>query len=454
MPPLHELEISDLPSSPVRHMNRSSSNASNHSTKTKAKTADKSGSTIESMIDQFNNSDNTELSLEDLKRFNAQRNNGRWNPEDSDYSLDRSAVAITAAADDDSNAGGDAPSTVAVVTATPPTILGLDYSLDIKTFSKTHSTNSNSNTFAAFDNSFSSIESFESTNSKDDEAEPAVSAAATVASSSSSTTPRRRSKTPSSSSSSSSSSRTRRRSSSRPRRRRSKSSSRRSKSVGRDAKTVKAKRRSAASKAAAASAETSTKASNAATAAVVQPKPLKSAMKKKTTAQQDSFVAEFDVTASFSAAAMATASPPDAKKVQFFPRVRIKRVVNRRDLNLEQINRIWYSREDFRMIRQECFDTIRHMNRSSSSSDDSQLSDEFCSRGLEYKTTSFYQQRQTAKREIRTVVFEEQDFQREQGMTDTMWIAKLSEEQSRACVASAIELAQQDERDSCEYLER
>ena len=83
--------------------------------------------------------------------------------------------------------------------------------------------------------------------------------------------------------------------------------------------------------------------------------------------------------------------------------------------------------------------------------DDIQSPNEFCPRGLEYKTNDCYQQRQAAKREIRTVVFEEQDFQREQGMVDTMWIAKLSEEQSRNCVSSAIHIAKQDARDAQEY---
>ena len=76
----------------------------------------------------------------------------------------------------------------------------------------------------------------------------------------------------------------------------------------------------------------------------------------------------------------------------------------------------------------------------------------FCVRGLEYKTPDAYRERQHNKAEIRTIVFEEQDYQFENGKSDICWIAKLSEEQSRSCVKASIAVALQDAQEAKEYL--
>lgn len=75
-----------------------------------------------------------------------------------------------------------------------------------------------------------------------------------------------------------------------------------------------------------------------------------------------------------------------------------------------------------------------------------------CRRGLEYKTPQAYKKRQKQKKEIRTVVFDEQDFQDEADMNDPEWLAKLSRDQSRSCVRAAIAAAEEDERQARKYL--
>ncbi len=136
------------------------------------------------------------------------------------------------------------------------------------------------------------------------------------------------------------------------------------------------------------------------------------------------------------------------KKVAFFPRVRIQRVTNRKDLLKAQIKRVWYSRDEFTSIRRECFDTIKVMQ-------DGGVVDEkegFCTLGLEYKTKKNYRDRQRNKMEVRQVVFDEQQFQQENELPDPEWIARVSREQSRSCVEGALEIARVVEEEVTEYM--
>ena len=136
------------------------------------------------------------------------------------------------------------------------------------------------------------------------------------------------------------------------------------------------------------------------------------------------------------------------KKVAFFPRVRIQRVTNRKDLLKAQVKRVWYSRDEFANIRKECFDTIKVMQ-------DGGVVDEsegYCSLGLEYKTTKNYKERQRNKMEVRQCVFDEQQFQKENELPDPEWIARVSREQSKSCVIGALEAAQLVEQEVVEYL--
>jgi hypothetical protein len=140
--------------------------------------------------------------------------------------------------------------------------------------------------------------------------------------------------------------------------------------------------------------------------------------------------------------------PRGASKVCFYPRVRIQRITNRKNLDKQQVQDVWYSRDEFTAIRKECFDTIKLMKQNEVLEE----GEGYCVRGLEYKTPDAYRERQHNKAEIRTIVFEEQEYQFENGMNDISWIAKLSEDQSRSCVKAAIAVGLQDAKVAKEYL--
>jgi hypothetical protein len=146
-------------------------------------------------------------------------------------------------------------------------------------------------------------------------------------------------------------------------------------------------------------------------------------------------------------AAVELKKPRGASKVTFYPRVKIQRVTNRNNLKQKQIQDVWYSRDEFKAIRKECYDTIKLMKQSQILEEEAGL----CVRGLEYKTPVAYKERLHNKAEIRTIVFEEQEYQFDNGMSDLDWISKLSQDQSRACVNAAIAVALQDAKMAKEY---
>lgn len=132
-------------------------------------------------------------------------------------------------------------------------------------------------------------------------------------------------------------------------------------------------------------------------------------------------------------------------KVRFYHRVRIQRVTNRKHLSKEHSKKVWYSREEFKEIRNECFQTIKIMTDHEDIIEDE---DEYCFRGLEYKTKEASKKRQRNKLEVRQAVLDEQEYQKENGMNDPEWISMLSIDESRTCKRDALERARQDEKEA------
>jgi hypothetical protein len=157
--------------------------------------------------------------------------------------------------------------------------------------------------------------------------------------------------------------------------------------------------------------------------------------------------------ASSSSSAQNEASPSTGpRQVHFYPRVRVQRVKNRGDLCSQHIADVWYSRDEFKEIRQECYDTIQILTAGDDLNEyEYEGGMELCSRGLEYKVPSLYKERQRNKSEVRSAIFEEQDFQYENSMDDPDFIANVSKELSQGCVSAAIAAALDDQLFACAY---
>jgi hypothetical protein len=175
----------------------------------------------------------------------------------------------------------------------------------------------------------------------------------------------------------------------------------------------------------------------------------------------DTFDTDFSITARSKLPENIEVKKPGALKrqttVSFYPRVRIQRVPPRKSISKEQTEAVWYSRDEFHVIRKECFRTIKLMSDDDNETDEAhplfdEDENELCRRGLEYKTPLAYKKRQKQKKDMRNVIFEEQDYQEDQGLNDPEWLANLSRDQSRSCVAAAIEVAREDERQARLYL--
>jgi hypothetical protein len=136
------------------------------------------------------------------------------------------------------------------------------------------------------------------------------------------------------------------------------------------------------------------------------------------------------------------------RTVSFDPQMHFHRVPNRASMLRTTKSLVWYSREDFKTIRQDCFDTIRLMQRGNMIDEDQGM----CALGLEYKTTEMYKARQRNKKQVRQVVLDEQEFQRDNGVIQPEWIARVSREQSQECIDSATKAARLIEQNIKPYL--
>ena len=141
-------------------------------------------------------------------------------------------------------------------------------------------------------------------------------------------------------------------------------------------------------------------------------------------------------------------SAKKADKVKFNSRVHLKKVSNRKSLPKGELKARWYTRKEFKEIRQVCFDTLKLAKQNMPINEE----EGFCVRGLEYKLKDAYKDRQANKANVRHLVFEEQDYQFDAGIFDPDMIAHISEDTSRFCVALAIEQGRIDAQEALEYL--
>ena len=78
--------------------------------------------------------------------------------------------------------------------------------------------------------------------------------------------------------------------------------------------------------------------------------------------------------------------------------------------------------------------------------------EEYCTRGLEFKTKAGARFRSSNKLRTRSAVLNEQDLQRDEGFEDPQYIAMASMEESRGCRDGALARAIYDEQSIQEYL--
>lgn len=95
------------------------------------------------------------------------------------------------------------------------------------------------------------------------------------------------------------------------------------------------------------------------------------------------------------------------KKVNFLSKIKVRTIPARRHYTKEEFASTWYSKAEFKSIRETAIDTVRMMVQGNNPDDHVG----YCSRGLEFKVPTAGKERQSLKRIAIRAVMEEQECQ-------------------------------------------
>ena len=128
-------------------------------------------------------------------------------------------------------------------------------------------------------------------------------------------------------------------------------------------------------------------------------------------------------------------------KVGFVPHVMVYDVPSAQSFSDDQLQSIWYSREDISRIKQECTETVKLMIGQHALDPDTQ-----CSRGLEFRTPEGLKRRQRNKHSSIDAVLDEQDRQWDNDEEDAEYLADVYRDYSLPCQAMAHRMGLRDQR--------
>jgi hypothetical protein len=132
-------------------------------------------------------------------------------------------------------------------------------------------------------------------------------------------------------------------------------------------------------------------------------------------------------------------------KVDFVRKIKIRRIPQRKTLSVEQQNALYYSKEEFKAIRNELFRQLQHIIANTGDEESSSTDDEdVCIRGLENETPSGKEQRRQNKLLARRKVLDEYRFQRRNYVTDDQYVSHVYTMYAKRAVEDAIEMGKRD----------
>lgn len=138
------------------------------------------------------------------------------------------------------------------------------------------------------------------------------------------------------------------------------------------------------------------------------------------------------------------------QKVTFSNVVIHKEIRHIQDHTEEEKEAIWMAVRDYQIVKAMVKTTVLMMMKGEQISEDDE---DFCTRGLEFRTKAGSKIRSRNKLRTRSAVLNEQDQQDEEGYFDPQFIAMTSMEQSRECKENALLRARWDERCIQSYLD-
>jgi hypothetical protein len=129
------------------------------------------------------------------------------------------------------------------------------------------------------------------------------------------------------------------------------------------------------------------------------------------------------------------------RRVTFSDSVEIKEVMHLKDLSEDDIVSAWWTPNDYVFIKRMFKITVQIMMQGATFADDD---DDFCARGLEFRTKSRAQRRHRQKQRVMKAVLRAQDFQRRDGFNDPEYIAELYAQCTEVSIKEAHSLALAD----------
>ncbi|KAG7368057.1 hypothetical protein IV203_030800 [Nitzschia inconspicua] len=137
-------------------------------------------------------------------------------------------------------------------------------------------------------------------------------------------------------------------------------------------------------------------------------------------------------------------------RIQWAKRVKVKEIRHLNEIPESERDALWISLADQQMNKTMVRTTITMMMRGETIIDDDP---DFCTRGLEFRTKAGSKTRSRYKLRVRSAVLNEQDLQREEGITDPDFIAMASMDESVECREAARRRGEQDAKGVEKYLE-
>jgi hypothetical protein len=132
------------------------------------------------------------------------------------------------------------------------------------------------------------------------------------------------------------------------------------------------------------------------------------------------------------------------RKLVFNQVVNVRPIKHLDNMSDEEVNAIWFSREDFEDMKDSYAETVRMISKGAFKGDD----DEHCARGLEYRTREGAFKRKTNKWNALQAVLDEQDRQQRLGINDDELLREAYVEENLHCRLAALELGIQDQDDA------
>jgi hypothetical protein len=143
---------------------------------------------------------------------------------------------------------------------------------------------------------------------------------------------------------------------------------------------------------------------------------------------------------------LAAPASPTAKSVRFSTSIDVREVKHWKDLPKEEAEATWYTPVEFEEIKRSLVVTIRLMMTKKP------ISEDLCTRGLEFRTPAGAKLRKKNKLKALTAVWNEQVAQWKADRTDDEAISFVYQQEVHECRIIARRLALQDQKDAQRYL--